>query len=127
MGYLVPHERKNERKEGPSLSGHEDQKIPKGRIPFVASSLANVADAAGHSRPIQRQLMIEASHQDFHAEKSHLKQSRPVGAARALLLRMHPASAVDAQRAAPRSVATAAHSSSTAGSTADGATRSGAG
>jgi hypothetical protein len=135
--YLVPHEWKNERKEGPSLSGHKDQKVPKRRISLVAPSLANVADAAGHSWPIQRQLMIEASHQDLHAEESHLKQSRPVVAARALLLlRMRSTSAVDAQRSAPRSIAAAANSAnasssteaSTAGGTANGTTsRSSAG
>jgi hypothetical protein len=135
--YLVPHEWKNERKEGPSLSGHKDQKVPKRRISLVAPSLANVADAAGHSWPIQRQLMIEASHQDLHAEESHLKQSRPVVAARALLLlRMRSTSAVDAQRSAPRSITAAANSAnasssaeaSTAGGTANGTTsRSSAG
>lgn len=137
MVYLVPHERKNERKEGPSLSGHKDQKVPQRRISLVAPPLANVADAAGHSRPIQRQLMIEASHQDLHAEKSHLKQSCSVVAARALLLlRMRSTSAVDAQRSAPRSIAAAANSAnasssaeaSTAGGTANGTTsRSSAG
>jgi hypothetical protein len=77
--------------------------------------------------------MIEASHQDLHAEKSHLKQSRPVVAARALLLlRMRSTSAVDA----PRSIAAATNSAnasssaeaSTAGGTANGTTsRSSAG
>ena len=65
--YVIPHERQDERIEGPALRGDEHEEIPE-RRPSVAK-LADAADAARHSRPFQRQLCAEARHEHFDAEK----------------------------------------------------------
>ena len=65
--YLVPHERKDEEVERPSLSCHEDEEVPESRA--TVDPVADLADAARHSRPFQRQLSVEARHQHFDAQK----------------------------------------------------------
>jgi len=59
-------------KERSTLRGDKDQKIPKGAA--SVAPVANVADAACNTRPVERQLLREACHQDLETEESHLAQ-----------------------------------------------------
>lgn len=109
--YLVPHEGQDKRVERAPLGGDEDQKVPKGAA--AVATLAHLADAARHPRPIERQLVAEARHEHLHAEEGDLVECRSrrctsgtVPLAGALVAAA--AAAVHAERAAPTDAAASA-------------------
>ena len=63
----MPHEGEDEQIERTSLSGDEDQEVPEGGASVDA--VADLADAARHPRPLQRQLGVETRHQHFDPQK----------------------------------------------------------
>ncbi len=54
---FVPHERQDVGEERAPLCGHKDQKVPEGAA--AAATLADVADAARHPRPVRSQLPFQ--------------------------------------------------------------------